>query len=276
MKLLSFYFKSISMKKLYVYSTLMLLILSSCSHKILQQEVSSQEVSSDNKLNEKLVDRTRKIFMTTSNDNAGIFVNIRIPDQYDQYKVLKFGGQLSINLHNSNHADYKVNYPLNNTNEELFLPAISFTDTSFHMGKLLSDLGTESTKMNLTNFYNINRAGIASNLTDNIAVKVYTDQNRFHELIYSAFIPYNSMNEFGSAIKKGTTIRIGFESGFLKVRHSDRAPGFNPNPYLPYKDARKNANPQLDPRILSTLSAPIQFWTEVELSKTNAVQLSSR
>lgn len=264
------------MKKFYMYSTVLLFILSSCSHKILVQDVSSLGVSAETKINEKLVDRTRKIFMTTSNDNSGILVNIRITDQYDQYKVLKFGGQLSINLHNSNHAEYKVNYPLNNTNEELFLPAVSFSDTSFHMGKLLSDLGIESTKMNLTNFYNINRAGIASNLTDNIAVKVYTDQNRFHELVYSAFIPYNSMNEFGSAIKKGTTIRIGFESGFLKVRHSDRAPGFNPNPYLPYRDVKGNANPQLDPRILSTLSAPIQFWTEVELSKTNAVQLSSR
>ena len=264
------------MKKFYIYSTLLLLILSSCSNTILVQDGSFQAKSTAYKGDGKLVDKTRKIFMTTTNDNSGILVNIRIPDQYDQYKVLKFGGQLSINLHNANRAEYKVNYPLNNTNKELFLPAVSFTDTSFHMGKLLSDLGIESTKMNLTNFYNINRAGIASNLTDNIAVKVYTDQNRYHELVYSAFIPYNSMNEFGSAIKKGTTIRIGFESGFLKVRHSDRAPGFNPNPYLPYKDARGNTNPQLDPRILSTLSAPIQFWTEVELSKTSAVQLSLR
>ena len=264
------------MKKLYVYSTLMLLVLSSCSHKILVQDESSQTKSSVNKSNEKLVDRTRKIFLTTSNDNSGILVNIRITDQYDQYKVLKFGGQLSINLHNSNLAEYKVNYPLINTNENLFLPAVSFTDTSFHMRKLLSDLGIESTKMSLTNFYNINSANIASNLSDNISVKVYTDQTRFHELVYSAFIPYNSMNEFGSAIKEGTTIRIGFESGFLKVRHSDRAPGFNPNPYLPYRNSSGAKNPQLDPRILSTLSAPIQFWTEVELSKTNAVQLSSR
>lgn len=264
------------MKKLYVYSTLLLFIFSSCSHKILIQDKSSQTISTVFKSNEKLVDRTRKIFLTTSNDNSGILVNIRITDQYDQYKVLKFGGQLSINLHNANQAEYKVNYPLKNTNENLFLPAVSFTDTSFHMRKLLSDLGTESIKMSLTNFYNISSANIASNQNDNIAVKVYIDQNRFHELVYSAFIPYNSMTEFGSAIKEGTTIRIGFESGFLKVRRSDRAPGFNPNPYLPFRNANGVKNPQLDPRVLSTLSAPIQFWTEVELSKTNAVRLSSR
>lgn len=259
------------MKNLYTYSLAILLILSACSHKIL-----IQDLSVTNKANEKIVDKIRKIIMTTTNDEAGILVNIRIPDQYDQYKVLKFGGQLSINLHNSNRAEYQVNYPLLNNNEELFLPALKFSDTSFHMSKLLADLNGESTKMNLTNFYNVNRANIASNLRDNIAVKVYTDQNRFHELVYSAFIPYNSMNEFGGVITKGTTIRIGFESGFLKVRNSDRAPGFNPNPYLPYHDERGHPIPQLDPRVLSTLSKPIQFWTEVELSKTNSVQLSSR
>jgi len=259
------------MSKIYYYLFLFTCALTSCSQKVLVQNVSGSF-----RAGEKLVDRARGITMTTTNDQYGILVNIRIPDQYDQFKVLKYGARLSVNLHNSNRPDYEIAYPLKNDDQNLFIPDLPVTDTSFHMGMLLTELSQESKTMNLKGFYNINRAGIPSNDRDYVAVQVYSDDNHSHELVYSAFIPYNSIAELSRSAGKGSQIRIGFESGSLKVRRSDRAPGFSPNVYIPYKDHDGRRNEQLDPRILTELAEPVRFWSPVQLTTNVKMELSSR
>lgn len=259
------------MNKIFYCLILFTCALTSCSQRILVQQTTGSF-----RAGEKLVEKSRGITMTTTNDQYGILVNIRVPDQYDQFKILKYGAHLSVSLHNANRADYEIAYPLKNEDQNLFIPDLSVTDTSFHMGQLLSELSDESKTMNLTGFYNVNRAGIPSNDRDNVAVQVYTDDNHSHELVYSAFIPYRSVAELSRSAGRGSSIRIGFESGALKVRRSDRAPGFSPNVYIPYKDHDGRRNEQLDPRILAELARPVHFWSPVQLTTNVKVELTSR
>ena len=213
--------------------------------------------------NETVVDKTTKIVLSVSNDKQGILLNFSIPNLYDQYKVLKYGAHLYVNMRNKNTPEYEIAYPLSNYNKALRLPIVSAGDTSFHFEKLLYELNKENSPMNLMHFYSIDQLNIAPRRRDSVSVQLFNSDTQNHVLIYSAFIPYNSIPEFNKN-QSVNELRIGFASNSLDV------PGLNdeygPTLDLPRQRKRGNYKPQPDIKVVRKLAEPIFLWTKVKLA----------
>ncbi len=70
-----------------------LIVLGSCS-----KRVAINSSLNNSGVNPTLVDKKTNTIISATNDQTGVLINIKIPNTYDQYKVLKYGGYLSITL----------------------------------------------------------------------------------------------------------------------------------------------------------------------------------
>ncbi len=197
--------------RLFVVS-LGLLILNSCSQTVLVTSSTHNPPGNDAPLDKKA--GTAAPVLSVSNDYRGVLINIRIPGQYDQYKILKYGALLSVTTDRTNKI-YGVAYPLENTDKKLRLPISKKGDSSFHINELLEGLATEANQLAAFQFYGRQNYTSASNHPDSLAVQVVKEPGQ-DDLIYTAFIPYSSIPDF--ARPGGVNqIKIRFQSAFLNL-----------------------------------------------------------
>jgi hypothetical protein len=245
----------------------MLGVFYSCSKTVVVHSVSGNSPAS-----QILVDKKSNSVISASNDQKGILINIRIPDSYDQYKILKYGGFLAINLPNNQKKSYVIAYPVTNQNNNLRIPIQTRMEEQLPMDSLLVNLSSEAGTMKIFNFYDQNVLTLPANKKDSVGVEVYHEPGEKGSLIYTAYIPFNSISDLKSNELDKTKIRISFSSGALKVsRFYGGGPAFAPS--FSYsvprtKEQRKNNihPPTPDPKIVEKLAEPVSFDADLSLA----------
>jgi|GEM_PF-1006312 len=241
--------------------------LASCTRAILIHSAGSNPAG-----NQTLVDKKSNTVISVGNDQNGILINIRIPDAFDQYKVLKYGGYLALSLPSNHSKAYIISYPISNEDKSLKIPINIKKSSDIPMDSLLVNLSREAGTMKIFNFYNQHLLSLPSKLRDSVAVDVYHEPSEKGALVYSAYIPYNSISGMKSFQFDKSKIRISFTSGALKVNHFyGGGPAFAPSfSYsVPRTAEQKRLGihpPNPDPQIVQKLAEPVSFDADLTLT----------
>ncbi len=257
------------MKKSHFLPLLALLIyLSSCSTKIV---IKSSAMNSNP--NQILVDKKTNTVISATDDKNGVLINIRIPDSYDQYKVLKYGGYLAINLDANKKIPFIISYPIVNLNNKLRLPIQRVSGSNLPMDSLLVNLSKEAYFMKIYNFYKSPVLKLPINKKDSVGVDVYHEPGAKGALVYTAYIPFNSLQlPSNYKVIDKSKIRISFSSGSLIVRnYNGGGPGFLTSYSLidPITKAKKNISNRIirpDQKVLAKLAEPLNFVADLTLA----------
>lgn len=257
------------MKKLIGFSILILL-LTSCNRTLLIQSSGTNPNGIPT-----LVDKKSKTLVSVGNDDNGFLINIRIPEPIDQYKVLKFGGYLALTFPNQNNSKaFIIAYPMGNQNKNLSLPYIlTKQPTQIPMDSLLVNLSHEAGTMKIYNFYHKHILTLPSKIKDSVDADVYHEPSEKGALIYSAYIPFNSIGKGKSLNLKNSKIKIAFTSGALKVNHIyGGGPAFAPTfsysiPRSPEERKLGIRKPSPDPVLVQKLAEPVSFDANITLTR---------
>jgi len=242
-------------------------LFSSCSNTLLIHSGNTQ-----NPGNETLVDKKSNTVISIGNDKNGILINIRIPDAFDQYKVLKYGGYLAISLPGNAKKTYIIAYPITNQDKSLRIPILPKKPSEIPMDSLLVNLSREAGTMKIFNFYNQHVLSLPSKIKDSVAVDVYHEPTQKGALVYSAYIPFNSMEEIKNINSDKSKIRLSFTSGALKIDHPyGTGPAFSPT--FAYKLPRTKEErkmgihpPSPNPELVQKLAQPVSFDADLTLA----------
>ena len=146
-------------------------------------------------------DSKAKIAYATSNDQQFLYITMETGDEMTQTKILKQGMIVSIDTGGGKEADFQINFPLPNDNDEIEIPKggggrkpqdgeTTFTGRQIDMQ--LSKMTKAANQYSIEGFINCNGGYMVSQAAP-CGIMVKAGMDEYKELVWEAVVPFKSI-----------------------------------------------------------------------------------
>ena len=146
-------------------------------------------------------DSKAKIAYATSNDKEFLYITMETGDEMTQTKILKQGMTVSIDTGGGKQADFHINFPLPNDNDEIEIPKAEGGrkpqdgETTFSGRQIqmqISKMTKAANQFSIDGFINCNGGYMASQSAP-CGIRVSAAIDEYKELVWEAVVPFKAI-----------------------------------------------------------------------------------